>query len=276
MMISFHRVLTTMALTSTLLTSTALYAKEVYVDESCHVELSAGFTINANSTEFLAESSEEKNEKISLYKITQGKTLFVGSELVELNNTQQKLVNEYDAKIRQLVPLVKHVVIEGINSAAEGVNLAFNGLLGEGNPLAVNLTQELMLMRSQVEANLSIEKGISVDRDGLAGEALLGKDFEQGIKSSIEKAVLNSMGSILLAIGQQMIASDGKEQSFEVRMKNFSDNIKQEIALRTAKIAQKSQELCVKMVKIDALEEQLKTEIKSLATTNIFTVIQGN
>jgi hypothetical protein len=247
----------------------------VSANESCNVELSSGFTINSHSIEFLAEQADKNKEKRSLYKITDGKKLFVSNESIKLNQAQQKLIEQYDTKIRHLVPRVKSVAIEGINLAVEGVNLAFNGLLGEGNTVALGLTKELEVIREQVASNLSIEKGISVGVEGLESEELLGKDFDKRIETAVEKVVLNSMGSILIGMGQQMLSAKGDELSFEKRMENFGDTVEHEMTVRTEKIEKKAKALCVDIAEVDRLEERLKTEINQLASTNVFTVIQS-
>ena len=131
-----------------------------------------------------------------------------------------------------------------------------------------------MLVRTQVESNLSIEKGISVGTEGLEGEALLGKNFKQRIKSSVETTVLNSMGSILMSLGQQMISTKGSSLSFEERINKFSQSIEREIAVRTATIEKKAQELCADIVKVDTLEEELKSTVEPLLNMNVFTVTQ--
>jgi len=264
----FHSTLITSALTASF-ASSALYAHE-----SCNVDLSAGFTIDTSSTEFLQEESGNSDTKRSLYRIVDGKTLFIESKKIELSADQQALLKKYDDKIRYLVPQVKSVAIEGVDLAVDGVNLAFNGLLGEGNSVAADLTKELNLIREEVIAKLSIENGISVGIDGLESEELLGKDFDQRIESSVEKAVLNSMGSILIAMGQQMMTSGGDEQSFETRMENFGESIEQEMTARAEVIEKKAEALCVSIAKVDLLEEQLKAEITQLSNTNVFTVTQ--
>jgi len=258
---------------------TASFASSaVYAHQSCNVNLSAGFTINTSSIEFL-QDEEETSAKVlteqgnrSLYKIVDGKNLYVNNETIALTKDQQIIVQKYDEKIRQLIPQVKRVAIDGVDLAVDGINLAFNGLLGEGNSVAADLTNELKSIRKQVVSNLSIEKGVSIGVEGLESEELLGKDFDQRIEKAVEKAVINSMGSIMIAIGQQMMSSGGDGENFDTRMENFSNTIEQEMTIRTAKIEEKAQALCVNIATVDALEEQLKAEIKSLASTNVFTV----
>jgi len=264
----FNATLITCTLTASIASSTA------YAYKPCNVALSAGLTINVNAIEFLQAESENNNKKRSLYKIIDGKKLFIDNQPFTLSKSQQALVQEYDAKIRHLVPQVKNVAIEGIDLAVEGVNVAFNGLLGEGNNVAADLTKELRLIRKQVLSNLSIENGISIGVEGLESDSLLGKDFEQRIESVVQKAVLNSMGSILMSMGQQMVAAEGSEQNFETRMENLGQTIEDEMTARSSAIETKAQSLCVSIAKVEALEEQLKSEIKPLATVNVFTVTQ--
>ena len=266
----FHTTLIASSLTA------ALASSAVYANESCNVDLSAGFKIDTNSIEFLQAGNENTSKGQTLYKISEGSKLFVGNKKLALTTKQKSLVKQYDAKIRQLVPQVKSVAIEGVDLAIDGVNLAFNGLLGEGNAVGADLTKELNLIREQVTSNLTIENGISVGVDGLESEELLGKDFEQRIESAVEKAVLNSMGSILMAVGQQMMAGDGDEGSFETRMEDFGETIEHEMTARSEKIEEKAQALCINIAKLDALEEKLKAEIEPLSTTNVFTVTQSS
>ncbi|WP_019027056.1 DUF2884 family protein [Colwellia piezophila] len=265
----FHATLVASAITLSLASSAAT------AFESCNVELSAGFTIDANSIEFLQEKSKHDEQQVSLYKIIEGKKLFIDNKSIKLSSQQQALVQQYDEKIRHLVPQVKSVAIEGVDLAVDGINLAFNGLLGEGNSVAASLTKELELIRTQIESSLTIENGISIGVDGLENEALLGKDFEQRMDSVIEKAVINSIGSIMIAMGQQMMADDDG-QSFQQRMESFGETMEQEMTTRSAQIEKKAQALCVDIAELDALEEQLKAEVEPLAHTNVFTVTVEN
>ena len=258
---------------ATLMVSALTVSSSAYAYQSCNVNLSAGFTINTNAIEFISDGESNENKR-SLYKIVGGKKLYIAEQAFTLSTTQQTLVKEYDAKIRHLVPQVKTVAIEGIDLAVDGVNVAFNGLLGEGNNVAADLTKELTLIRQQVARNLSIDNGISIGVEGLESESLLGKDFEQRIESVVQKAVINSMGSILMSMGQQMMAAEGSDQSFETRMENFAQSIEDEMTARSSIIEKKAQSLCASITELDALEEQLKTSIKPLSTINVFTVLK--
>ncbi|MCW8832670.1 MAG: YggN family protein [Colwellia sp.] len=241
-----------------------LSSASVMAHNSCDVELEAGVNISKNSIEFF----NEKNKDI-LYRIDNDESLFVAGQAVDLNDEQQALVSQYSASIKAMVPEVRTVAIEGVDLAVEGVNLAFNELLGEGNDVSADLTRELTNLRDEVSTRFTLEHGFTIGEDGLKNNDLLGDDFEQRIESAVEKAVMSSMGSIMVAVGQEMIFSGGDSDAFETRMENFGESIEHEMESRAEKIEHKAEQLCLSAVKIDQLEEQLQNNIESLADINV-------
>lgn len=247
-----------------------LFSTELHAKSSCQVELTTGIDVNSTMTAFTEERRNgEVTEKHTLYKIMQGKSLLINNEKIKLNSSQQNLVTDYDAQIRQLIPQVRQTAVEGLDSAMEGVNLSFDGLLGKGNKVGLGLTQTLTGIKNKLANNLSIEKGISVGVEGLESDELLGKNFEQRIKSDIQQVIVNSMGDILMILGPQLFMSGG---NFETRMTSFMDTIDTEMAERTAEIDKKTQVLCRGITKLELLEEKLKASVVQLSKINTFTI----
>ena len=241
-----------------------LSSASVMAHDSCDVELEAGFNINENTIEFFNEKS-----KNILYKIDNDETLIVAGDSIDLDDEQQALVTQYSTSIKAMVPEVRNIAIEGVDLALEGVDLAFNELLGEGNNVGADLTEELSNLRNEVSARFTLEHGFTIGEDGLEGDELLGDEFEQRIESAVEKAVMGSMGSIMVAVGQEMIFSGGDSKAFETKMENFGESIEHEMESRAEQIEYKAEKLCIAAVKIDQLEEQLKDSIESLADINV-------
>jgi hypothetical protein len=98
-----------------------------------------------------------------------------------------------------------------------------------------DLTQELSSIKKEVTERFTIEHGFTLGESGLDEHELLGEDFEQRIDSAVEKAVVGSMGSLLVALGQQMMFAGENDDSFETRMENFGENIAHEMELRAEK-----------------------------------------
>lgn len=241
-----------------------LSSTTVMAHDSCDVELEAGLNISNNSIEFFSEKSKD-----ILYRIDNDESLIVAGKSVYLDDEQQELVTQYSTSIKAMVPEVRNIAIEGVDLAVEGVNLAFNELLGEGNDVGADLTRELTNLRNEVSSRFTLEQGFTIGEDGLEGEELLGEEFEQRIESAVEKAVMNSIGSIMVAVGQEMIFSGGDSDAFETRMETFGENIEHEMEARAEAIEHKAEQLCLSAVKIDQLEEQLKNSVESLAGINV-------
>jgi len=243
-------------------------SKALYAHDSCDVELDAGVTINESSIEFF----DQDRKKETLYKIDDDNNLIIDGDYVSLNDDQQILVEQYSSNIRSMVPQVRNIALEGVDLALEGVNLAFNELLGEGNDIGADLTQELSSLKEEVATRFTIANGFTIGENGLDDDELLGEEFEERIENAVEKAVMGSMGSLLVALGQEMMFSGGDTDSFETRMESFGENIEHEMELRAEKIEQKAERLCLGLVEIDEIEEQLKASIEPLENINVITV----
>ena len=247
-------------------------SKALYAHESCDVDLDAGVTINESSIEFF---SPDKNKQ-TLYKIDDDSNLIVNGDYVSLNDEQQELVEQYSSNIRAIVPQARNIALEGVDLAMDGVNLAFNELLGEGNDIGVDLTQELSSLKEEVATRFTIEHGFTIGENGLDDDELFGEEFEQRIESAVEKAVMGSMGSLLVALGQEMLFSGGDTDAFETRMESFGENIEHEMESRAEKIEQKAELLCLDVVEIDKIEDQLQASVESLEDINVITVKYSN
>lgn len=252
--------------TAALLVSASALAHET---ETCDANIHGGVSINQHVIEF-------SQHKKPLYKIVDDEHLYVKGESIYLDADQQALVRQYSKDIKALVPAAKKVAIEGIDLAVDGVNLAFSELLGEGNNLSVDLTASLNEIRTEINENMSIEKGFYIDEHGIEGEGLLGKDFEDRIESVMEKAVKNSIGTILVALGQQMLFSGGDMEAFEAKMEGFGEHIEREMESKAAAIEKSANKLCGSLESVDLMENRLVQEIDALAGFNILTVDYNN
>ena len=249
----------TLLATALILTTTTVYAHD-----SCDVELEGGVNIDSAAIEF-------SQDKKTVYKIVDDKILIINGSSVDLSASQQSLVTEYATSIRAVIPEVKSIAIEGMDLAVEGVNLAFDELLGADNDVGKDLTDELTFLRDEVQRGFDSKEGFYFDENGFEGKDFFGEDFEQRIESVVEKAIKDSMGSLLIAVGQQMLFS-GDSDAFETRMEGFGHTIESQMEERGQALAQKAEQICLSVVAIDKLEEQLKTEISELADINILTV----
>ena len=238
--------------------------------QSCAIELSAGLEIKATSITFFEQNSGRQKSKLALYTINDNDSLSISREKISLTLEQSILIDAYDTHIRQLVPKVKSIAIEGVDLAIDGVSISFNSLLGEGNTVGQELITELLELRQKIDVSLSNEYEIIIGVDGLESDNLLGEDFELRIESAMRKAVMGSMGSLLVALGKQMINDD--ELGFDNKIDTFSQTIGREMESRAKIIEGKVEQLCSDFIKLEMIETQLQESIAQLQPINVFNV----
>ncbi|SEK30778.1 Protein of unknown function [Colwellia chukchiensis] len=255
----------TLIATALLIASTASYAHDnSFSSEACHVDLHGGINIDAKQITF------SKN-KAPLYTISDNQTLLVQGQKVTLTAQQQALVNDYATKVRALVPEVKSLALDAIDLAIDGVNLAFNELLGQGNKVSTELTTQLTTIRAEVDREFDQNKGFYIDEEGFSGDDYFNDDFEQRIESAVENTIKNSIGGLMIALGQEMLASGGDMSAFEDKMTRFGEHIEHEMTTRSATLEQRADALCQEVIAIDNLEGQLQASITELARYNMLT-----
>lgn len=231
-------------------------------DNNCDVNLDANFSLKNNHIVF-------SNDHHELYQISDDNELIIDSKVVDLSSSQQATVDAFATGVRDSVPQVRTVAIEGVNIAIEGVNLAFNGLLGEGNDVSEELTYELTEIREQLARKLDSETGIYIGSNEEVAEDILGEDFEQRFEQVLESAIEKSMGSLLMAVGREMMFSGGDMEAFETRMEDFGQNIESQMEARAETLEQAADELCQALVTIDELEDDMQDAIPQLRDIDV-------
>ncbi|QOL25309.1 YggN family protein [Thalassotalea sp. LPB0316] len=233
---------------------------------NCDVNLDANFSLKDNQIIF---SDDHQHE---LYRITAKNELVIDNHNVRLSAAGQSSLNAYASGIRDVVPQVRDVAIEGVNIAIEGVNLAFDGLLGEGNDVSEDLTFELSQIRDQLAHKFDSGSGIYIGNGHDMAEDVFGEDFEQRFEDVLESAIERSMGSLLMAVGREMIFSGGDMEAFEARMEDFGHNIESQMEARAENIEKSAYALCEQIVHIDKLEDELKANVPELSKIDVLHV----
>lgn len=267
----------TLLASALLLCSTATFAHDRH--NSCDVEIHGGVKISQQEITFFKDDVNAKIKHQSpLYKIIDDKNLMVNGQLIDLDNSQQKLVSDYAHNIRAMIPAVKQVANEGVDLAIEGVSLAFNELLGDNNDVTNDLVTELANVRTAINQRFDQQKTLYINGDGVGtinGKNFFDQEFENHIGSAIESAVKKAMGSLLIAVGREILFSGGDNNAFEQRMEKFGDEMETKMEFKGAKIERRVNALCTAMNHIDQLEEQLKNSVTELPAFNVLSVEQS-
>jgi actin-related protein len=232
---------------------------------SCNLELDAGVLITADSIEFYDAAQPT-------YKIVGDKYVVVNGQALKLNDLQQQLVENYAAGIRAAVPEVREMVLEGIDLAITGITFTFDNLLGEKNQISTQLTTELNNVKSDVKRYFSAGNPINFNVDSEGIPDFLGKQFETRIERIVETSVQNSIGSLMIAMGKEIMMSGGNMEAFEQRMNQFGEQMEQQMNARAAGMEARGEKLCDAMLDINAIEEQLKHSIPAVESFNFIRI----
>lgn len=249
----------TLIASAILLASSSAMAHDIDIsNDQCNIDLNAGVRISADK---ITISQHDK----TVFSINNNQDLIIDGQKQSLTNYQASLVKDYSESVRAIVPEMKEVASEAIDLAMDGVNLAFNELLGEGNRVGEELTGHLNEIKTEVEERFSSNQEFYFDQDGFSGDEFFGEEFEQKIEKAVESTVQNSMGTLLIAVGQELLMSGGSVDALETRMETFGERIEQEMESRAEVIEAKAHGLCNSVHEIDQLEEALKAEFNQLS-----------
>ncbi|GGD59059.1 DUF2884 family protein [Lacimicrobium alkaliphilum] len=192
---------------------------------------------------------------------------------LSLNDEQQLLLNQYHQQVTDLAPQVADIAMDAVALASKGINTAFGELLGEDDPLVLEFSEEMDMLRDKVSQQLYAEDGtIRFNSVQLKNDQFLGPQFESEIEQKVKQMVARSMGSLMMAMGKQMLASGGDMKSFEQRMENFGERIEQQMTTKADGIEKRADELCYDLAKLDGLEKQIGQQIPALAGLDIVRV----
>lgn len=233
---------------------------------SCNLELDAGVRITDDSIEFYDEDQQT-------YKIVEDQYLVVKGQALKLTRMQQDVVASYATSIRSAVPEVRGMALDGIDLAIEAITITFDGLLGEKNQISAQLMTELNNVKSDVNRYFSSGNPISFNRGNEDTPDFLGKQFETRIERIVETSVQNSIGSIMIAMGKEVLASGGDMEAFEARMNKFGEQMDVQMNAKAAGMEARGEKLCSTMRTVDEREEQLK---RAVPAVNAFNIIRVN
>lgn len=250
----------TLVASAILLSGTAFAHDVHFSSNSCDVDLNAGISIKKNVITFTKHNKP-------IYQIIDNQSLIVDGQTVKLNGQQTELVYEYSTKLRAVVPEVKTIAIEAIDLAAEGVNLAFTEILGDGNQVSIDLTRQLTEIKDDLNNQFDVND-FAIDENGTLQGNFFAEDFENQISNMVEDVIKNSMGTLLVAVGQKMLFS-GDMEAFETKMEDFGAQIEAEMEQRAELIEAKGERLCHSIYAVDQLEEKLKEAVDEMPKINV-------
>lgn len=239
-----------------------LSAACVQAKEACDMELEGGLRITKDALEFTQGDTAQ-------YKILKDQTLWSKGRQVKLNEQQQMLVAQYATGIRALVPEVRQLSLEGVDLAAQAMNLVFQEFLEPGSATTQKIAKEFTLLRADIEQGFIAGKPININQQGVSDGDFLGTGFEQRIGNIVEASGKEISWDVIKSVVSAVFSGDEKASNFETRMNKFGEKMEREMNARSAKLEKQGKSVCRSVAALDAKEEMLKVSIKEISQFNL-------
>ncbi|MCE9685243.1 YggN family protein [Shewanella sp. AS16] len=191
--------------------------------------------------------------------------LYVEGKQVSLNAKQKAILTQYSTEVSAQVPEVIGLVNEAVSLASKAVTMALTPLLGEDSGDKFDKLVSGLKQRLDSIAYQDGERYYLGATDSSLDEAF-GDEFEQ----EIEDLVQNSIGSLMMSLGSQLMSSDGvsfeqKMETFSAKMEAIGDDIETQVETQSSALEAKAEGLCNRFEQLLVLEGQLRQEIPELA-----------
>ena len=200
--------------------------------------------------------------------------LFVEGREIELNEQQQQLINQFALGIRGQVPEIVSIAIEGVDIGLKAVNKAIGSLTGENSASQQKIQTKFdeLKWRIRTRFNQSANNYYIAPQDFADFDDIFTGEFEQ----EIEEIISDSIGTILLAVGEAMISDSsentGGEQrlsTFDERMETLGKDLEFEISASANALKNKAEKFCQTLTDLDEIESQIQLSIPPLSKFNL-------
>jgi len=234
--------------------STSVYA------EHCDVNFNYGVVIDPAHIRVL-------NQGLTYVQINGEHQLFVNGREAELNSEQEALISQYSEGIRQQVPEIVSIAIEGVDIGLKAVNKVIGGLTGENSASHQRIQEKFdeLQVRLRKRFNHSDQSYYIAPQDFDDFDEIFAGEFEQ----EIEEIISESVGTILMAVGEAMTNRDEEniEQrvgTFDERMENMGKDLELQVGAQANALELKAEQFCHSLIELNKVETKMKSIIPEL------------
>ncbi len=200
----------------------------------------------------------------TLVQINGDSQLFIRGKEIQLTKEQKEILTQYSAGIRNQIPKIVAIAIESVEQGLKTVNKIIGGLTGENSASHQKIQEKFteLQQRLRLRFNQSDQNFYIAPQDFDDFDEIIAGDLEQEIK----KIVNQSIGTILLAVGEAMTTS--KESDIEERVETMTEridtmgnNIELNIEKPINSLQGKAAQFCQNLKKLDQIELKVQQSI---------------
>lgn len=200
--------------------------------------------------------------------------LFINGRETPLSNKQKALISQFSTGIREQVPKIVSIAIDGVDIGLKAVNKVIGGLTGENSASQQKIQTQFdeLKWRLRTKFNQSANNYYIAPQDFDDFDNIFTGEFEE----IIEEVISDSIGTILIAVGDAIISKNenrgnGEQRlsTFDERMEAMSKDIEFEISESTDTLKQKAIEFCQALSELNKIESEIQRSIPNLSDFNL-------
>ncbi|TWX67245.1 DUF2884 family protein [Colwellia demingiae] len=236
--------------------------------QQCSINLNYGVIIDPKHIRIV----DKAKTQVQINNATQ---LFIKGREIPLSNEQQQLLTSFSVGIREQVPEIVSIAIEGVDIGLKAVNEVVAGLTGENSASQQKVQAKFEELKWRIRArfNQSANNYYIAPQDLNNLDEMFTGEFEQ----EIEAMISTSIGTILEAVGQSILANDNSSEddgetritTFDKRLTTLSKGLELEVAERAKALDEKAANFCQQLTYLDQLETKLHQAIPALKDYNL-------
>ncbi len=207
----------------------------------CDYNVQGEFAFDSGDLRFFSDDNDR------VVQIDRNNQLYIDGSQYTLNAKQQRLVSDYADQVRELVPLVFDLIVEGSEIGIEAATLALTTLF-EGEDVQ-GLTESLDGIRSELVGKIDPEHFSTHNFDD--------EDLEKQIEDTVKSALATLLPEIAAMAVRSVLAGDGEISQLEERAELLEELIEERVEARADELEIKADSLCERLEHMDKLEEML-------------------
>lgn len=262
--------ITPIALATTLLVAGGLYTNNAQAhnddsginisSEKCDISFDNALRISPSEVIITAQNK--------VLSIGEDGRIFIDGQEKSMSPEQKRSVLDFADNIRGQVPQVGVVVMQGValaETVLDEVNQVFN-IDNQGK-----LKEIAGRIGDKLSAGFYQEGSFVMDRQAFDN---FGKDFEREfeteLEAALEQVLTESIGSLFVAIGQEMMSGDGSMNSFEQKMERFAADMEEKIEAQAQALEHTADNLCLSFVSLAEQEDKVQQLVPELKQFDLF------
>lgn len=240
-------------------------------EENNHISISTdNCDLEFNNKLYITPDSLNIEASSGVVVIDQDGNLSINGEAQSVSASDQTLLAHYADAVRGQVPQVAEVAMEGVELAGVALNE-----VGTAFGLENMSAMEEMMANIGEEIQSAFYDGgtfvIDQGRFDTMGDTFDDK-FDEQMEEAMEALVMESIGSLLISLGSEMLSSGGDINNFEQRMERMGQQIEEKVELQAKSLEQKAHQLCYDFKDLAAQEDELQARIPTLKDYDVFIV----